>query len=151
MVNTVRPNASATPSRPMPTFGNPAARTALPHPPRTSQNVPRNSTLYCFISSSYRPRNNPVTNGRSIFREFIFVWYRLSLILPSLRFQSSLPRYPAFLASSSDMNFATFSFAVELAFLVNFAGEVNPDHSLCFRVSNLFVRGCYGLLASLCA
>ena len=59
-------------------------------------------------------------------------------------------RYPAFLASSSDMNFATFSFAVELAFLVNFAGEVNPDHSFCFRVRNLFVRGCYGLLASLC-
>ena len=50
MVNTVRPNASATPIRPMPTFGNAAARTALPHPPRTSQNVPRNSALYCFIS-----------------------------------------------------------------------------------------------------
>src|SRR5580765_2456369 len=43
MVSTVRPNASATPSRPMPTLGNAAARTALPHPPRTSQNVPMNS------------------------------------------------------------------------------------------------------------
>ena len=48
--------------------------------------------------------------------------------------------------------FATFSFAVELAFfMVNFAGEVNPDHSLRFRVGNLFVRGCWSLLASLCA
>ena len=37
---TVRPKAKATPSRPMPTLGKAAARTALPQPPRTSQNVP---------------------------------------------------------------------------------------------------------------
>src|SRR6185436_9441732 len=42
-VSTVRPNASATPANPMPSCGNAAASTALPHPPRTSHNVPRNS------------------------------------------------------------------------------------------------------------
>ena len=41
MVSTVSPNASDTPSRPIPTLGNAAARTALPHPPRTSQKVPK--------------------------------------------------------------------------------------------------------------
>src|SRR5687768_13154947 len=43
MVTTVRPNASETPTRPMPTSGNFAASTALPQPPNTSQNVPNNS------------------------------------------------------------------------------------------------------------
>ena len=43
MVSTVRPKASDTPSRPIPTLGNAAARTALPQPPKTSQNVPKNS------------------------------------------------------------------------------------------------------------
>ncbi|MNI77398.1 hypothetical protein D3C73_1336890 [compost metagenome] len=42
MVNTVRPNASATPSTPIPS-GEDAANTALPQPPNTSQNVPNNS------------------------------------------------------------------------------------------------------------
>src|SRR6478672_114904 len=41
--STVRPNASDTPSRPMPTSGKAAASTALPHPPRTSQKVPIDS------------------------------------------------------------------------------------------------------------
>jgi hypothetical protein len=41
--NTVRPNARETPSKPIPTSGNAAASTALPQPPRTSQNVPINS------------------------------------------------------------------------------------------------------------
>src|ERR1051325_563520 len=43
MVSTVRPNAKATPRNPMPRFGNAAAKTALPQPPNTSQNVPKNS------------------------------------------------------------------------------------------------------------
>src|SRR6185312_5524446 len=43
MVTTVRPNATETPSNPIPTFGKAAARTALPQPPSTSQNVPMNS------------------------------------------------------------------------------------------------------------
>src|SRR6185503_6416405 len=43
MVTTVRPNATETPSSPMPTFGKAAASTALPQPPSTSQNVPMNS------------------------------------------------------------------------------------------------------------
>ena len=43
MVSTVRPKASATPSRPMPTSGKAAASTALPQPPSTSQKVPMNS------------------------------------------------------------------------------------------------------------
>src|SRR5262249_23927467 len=42
-VSTVSPNASETPRRPIPTPGKDAASTALPHPPSTSQNVPRNS------------------------------------------------------------------------------------------------------------
>src|SRR5262245_13964287 len=42
-VSTVSPNASETPRRPIPTPGKVAASTALPHPPSTSQNVPRNS------------------------------------------------------------------------------------------------------------
>ena len=33
----------------MPTTGTPAASTALPHPPRTSQNVPRDSAPYAFM------------------------------------------------------------------------------------------------------
>src|SRR5258708_18776601 len=43
MVTTVSPKASETPRRPIPTWGNAAGRTALPHPPRTNQNVPMNS------------------------------------------------------------------------------------------------------------
>src|ERR1700733_294593 len=43
MVSTVRPKANETPSRPIPTLGKPAARTALPQPPKTSQNVPKSS------------------------------------------------------------------------------------------------------------
>jgi len=43
IVSSVRPNASATPRNPIPTFGKPAASTALPHPPKTNQNVPINS------------------------------------------------------------------------------------------------------------
>jgi hypothetical protein len=46
MVRTVSPNASETPSRPMPTEGNEAARTALPHPAKVSQNVPTASAMY---------------------------------------------------------------------------------------------------------
>src|SRR5690606_1179889 len=42
-VSTVRPKASATPANPIPSSGKAAASTALPQPPRTSQNVPRNS------------------------------------------------------------------------------------------------------------
>src|SRR5215471_1787834 len=59
MVRTVSPNARATPSNPIPTCGKAAARTALPHPPNTSQNVPRNSATARFerdISDLGRPR-----------------------------------------------------------------------------------------------
>src|SRR5580765_4754876 len=44
-VTTVRPKASETPRKPIPSPGKAAASTALPHPPRTSQNVPRNSLV----------------------------------------------------------------------------------------------------------
>src|SRR5271163_1670416 len=43
MVRTVSPKAKATPRYPMPTLGTPAASTAAPHPPKTSQKVPKNS------------------------------------------------------------------------------------------------------------
>jgi hypothetical protein len=36
------------PSKPIPTCGNAAASTALPHPPKTSQNVPKNSATARF-------------------------------------------------------------------------------------------------------
>src|SRR5437867_1580825 len=49
MVSTVRPKASATPCRPIPTLGKAAARTALPHPPSTSQAVPRNSAAALLV------------------------------------------------------------------------------------------------------
>src|ERR1700722_2704603 len=48
MVTTVRPNASATPSNPIPTPGNAADSPALPQPPSTSQNVPMNSARSRF-------------------------------------------------------------------------------------------------------
>src|SRR5688572_13325361 len=44
-LTTVRPNASDTPSSPMPTSGKAAASTALPQPPRTNQNVPSASAV----------------------------------------------------------------------------------------------------------
>ena len=50
MVRTVRPKASATPANPMPSVGKPAARTAAPHPPNTSQKVPKNSAKARFLS-----------------------------------------------------------------------------------------------------
>src|SRR5215510_2936796 len=43
MVRTVKPNANATPRKPIPKPGKPAANTAAPQPPSTSQNVPKNS------------------------------------------------------------------------------------------------------------
>ena len=43
MVSTVRPKAKETPRCPIPTSGKPAARTALPQPPKTNQNVPKTS------------------------------------------------------------------------------------------------------------
>src|SRR5580693_3102171 len=45
MVKTVSPKAQATPRKPMPVLGKPAASTAAPQPPKTSQNVPINSAI----------------------------------------------------------------------------------------------------------
>src|SRR4051794_10873198 len=53
--NTVRPKARDTPSRPIPTSGNAAASTALPQPPRTSQNVPIASATYFFAFIQVSP------------------------------------------------------------------------------------------------
>src|SRR5947208_10888379 len=55
MVTTVRPKASATPTRPMPISGNFAAKTALPQPPKTSQKVPMNSAPSFFDSGMAEP------------------------------------------------------------------------------------------------
>src|SRR4051812_34680337 len=59
-VSTVKPNASETPTKPMPRFGNAAARTALPQPPRTSHNVPMNSADNLFVKGI---RRIPPFNG----------------------------------------------------------------------------------------
>src|SRR5687767_6195374 len=64
MVSTVRPKASETPKRPMPTWGKAAAMTALPQPAKVSQNVPSpqpriSSFPSCFlllIQVRYLPR-----------------------------------------------------------------------------------------------
>ena len=55
IVSTVSPKASATPSSPIPTCGNAAASTALPQPPNTSQNVPRNSAAARLVSDIETP------------------------------------------------------------------------------------------------
>src|SRR5580704_9058142 len=54
MVSTVRPNARATPAKPIPRPGKAAASTALPHPPKTSQKVPINSANALFDSGIQR-------------------------------------------------------------------------------------------------
>jgi hypothetical protein len=48
IVNKVKPNAKETPTSPMPTSGNLAAKTALPQPPKTSQKVPMSSANMRF-------------------------------------------------------------------------------------------------------
>jgi hypothetical protein len=48
IVTTANPNASATPTNPIPDCGKAASNTAAPHPPNTSQNVPRNSAASFF-------------------------------------------------------------------------------------------------------
>src|ERR1700730_4835539 len=55
MVTTVRPKASATPTRPMPISGNLAARTALTQPPKRSQKVPMNSAPSFFDNGMAEP------------------------------------------------------------------------------------------------
>ena len=49
IVSKVRPKAKATPRKPIPKFGNAAANTALPQPPKTNQNVPKNSAVARFV------------------------------------------------------------------------------------------------------
>src|SRR5215203_5198198 len=51
IVSTVRPKASETPNKPIPTCGNPAAMTAEPQPANVSQNVPIASATYFLIWS----------------------------------------------------------------------------------------------------
>src|SRR5258707_14156628 len=55
MVTTLSPNASDTPTRPIPTCGKPAAITALPHPANVSQKVPMASAAYFFLSMFRSP------------------------------------------------------------------------------------------------
>jgi hypothetical protein len=61
MVNTVKPKAKDTPSKPMPKLfaasGNAAAKTALPQPANTSQKVPKNSANNLFMRTPLK------TNG----------------------------------------------------------------------------------------
>src|SRR5215467_12837999 len=52
MASKVRPKASDTPRKPIPKFGKAAASTALPQPPKTSPNVPRNSARALFLSGT---------------------------------------------------------------------------------------------------
>src|SRR5215831_12708629 len=54
IVRTERPKANETPRRPIPTWGKAAASTALPHPPKTSHSVPRNSAeSFCVRLKSF--------------------------------------------------------------------------------------------------
>src|SRR5882724_7495438 len=51
IVTTVSPDASETPTSPIPTWGKPAAITAEPHPANVNQNVPIASAAYFRIWS----------------------------------------------------------------------------------------------------
>src|SRR5206468_34261 len=55
MVTTLNPNASETPTRPIPTCGKAAAITALPHPAKVSQKVPIASAAYFWVFMSDLP------------------------------------------------------------------------------------------------
>src|SRR5580692_1040525 len=66
MVRTVRPKARATPANPMPKEGKPAASTAAPHPPKTSQNVPKNS------ASARLPRGMRISFSSGIRDRFLW-------------------------------------------------------------------------------
>src|ERR1700744_4998301 len=71
IVSTVRPKASATPANPIPKPGKAAASTALPQPPKTSQNVPKNSAIARLVSDIDLP---PEKNF--IVPQFtLYVWY----------------------------------------------------------------------------
>ncbi len=68
IVKTVKPKARATPTNPIPRWGNPAASTAAPQPPNTSQNVPKNSAttrrdisipIGCLLRSGLEDRRSP--------------------------------------------------------------------------------------------
>jgi len=48
IVKTVNPNANDTPAMPITS----AANTALPQPPKTSQNVPINSAVILFVTTT---------------------------------------------------------------------------------------------------
>src|SRR5579871_7010153 len=73
MVNTVNPNAKATPTKPTPKLGNAAAKTAVPHPPNTSQNVPMNSAVALFPNGMNQPLS---TCGRGTDRSLNLVYLR---------------------------------------------------------------------------
>ncbi len=64
IVSTVRPNASDTPTNPIPSPGKAAASTALPQPPNTSHAVPRNSAPSLFVISM-SPQLPPFGAGAS--------------------------------------------------------------------------------------
>ena len=67
MVRTVSPKARETPTKPIPSEGKAAARTALPHPPKTSQKVPKNSANARFdsgiVTTSFFPYVIDVLRG----------------------------------------------------------------------------------------
>src|ERR1700693_6138922 len=71
MVRTVSPKASATPANLMPSVGNPAASTAAPHPPKTSQKVRKNSAMARLVSGMKsllrRERSNVGVAGARVF------------------------------------------------------------------------------------
>src|SRR5271154_4315222 len=69
MVSTVSPKAKATPTKPMPSCGNAAARTALPHPPNTSQKVPRNSAVSFLVIDPF-PFNSAQPRSGEFHRYF---------------------------------------------------------------------------------
>ena len=74
MVSTVRPNARATPRKPMPswipwpvtTLGarNLAAKMALPQPPKTSQKVPSASAPSREVNAGVRMRSSPLVDNK---------------------------------------------------------------------------------------
>src|SRR5437870_3400326 len=66
IVSTVRPNASETPTNPIPRLGKAAASTALPQPPSTSHKVPMNSAVRRLLSSMAIPSCCAAPNLRTV-------------------------------------------------------------------------------------
>src|ERR1700743_3704418 len=85
MVTTLKPKARDTPTRPMPTCGNPAAITALPHPAKVSQNVPIASATYFCAFMTFSPGLIPMCGDSHGSDDMLVSWGRQLMNILHLR------------------------------------------------------------------